>query len=316
MKNIILITAFTAALSYAQPALYPTSVATTDDLLCSVNNATTTLNGSITSFATTVILTSGSIFSTCPSGFVFTVDSEIIHCQTRLSNTFGLCSRGFDGSTAASHTNLAPVRGLNYAKHHNQTAAEVIAIQAVLGPGFGGSNGFWARTAAGVWSARSIVGTTNRIVITNGDGVGGNPTADIGSDVALKSDSSGIPTGMVAFFAVASCPTGWAEYTAMRGRYGVGLVSSGTLEGTTGTALTNTENRAVGQHSHSVTDPGHTHVYSQMVNTGSGFISNGSAIDGSPTSTSSATTGISIANSGSVAGTNAPYIQLLACKKN
>lgn len=43
------------------------------------------------------------------------------------------------------------------------------------------TNGLVTRTAAGTVTARSIAGTTNRITITNGDGVSGNPTIDIAS---------------------------------------------------------------------------------------------------------------------------------------
>jgi len=58
-----------------------------------------------------------------------------------------------------------------------------------------------------------------------------------------------VPSGIIVFVA-GSCPTGWSEYTAARGRYVVGLPSGGTQEGTAGTALSNQENRTVGQHTH------------------------------------------------------------------
>lgn len=44
------------------------------------------------------------------------------------------------------------------------------------------TNGLIARTAAGTVASRSVAGTTNRITITNGDGVSGNPTIDIASN--------------------------------------------------------------------------------------------------------------------------------------
>ena len=127
-----------------------------------------------------------------------------------------------------------------------------------------------------------------------------------------------IPTSMVAFFVGGACPTGWTEYTALRGKMAVGLVSGGADEGGAGTALTNTENRAVGPHTPSVTDPGHGHsVKVDTTGTGTSFPQAG----GSHTSTiagaaTSSTTGISLVNAGSVAGTNAPYVQLIACKKD
>lgn len=44
------------------------------------------------------------------------------------------------------------------------------------------SNGIIARTAAGTVAARTLAGTANRVTITNGDGVAGNPTIDIASN--------------------------------------------------------------------------------------------------------------------------------------
>lgn len=55
------------------------------------------------------------------------------------------------------------------------------------------------------------------------------------------------------YFDLASCPTGWTELTAGRGRFLVGLPSGGTLAGTVGTALTNLEDRT---HTHSFTPAG------------------------------------------------------------
>jgi hypothetical protein len=68
-----------------------------------------------------------------------------------------------------------------------------------------------------------------------------------------------IPAGMVAPFNLSSCPPGWGELVGARGRVVVGLPSGGTLAGTVGTALSNLENRPVGQHNHGITDSGHVH---------------------------------------------------------
>jgi hypothetical protein len=51
------------------------------------------------------------------------------------------------------------------------------------------TNGFWARTGAGTGAARTVLGTANRIVVTNGDGSVGNLTIDIGSLVATSSNN-------------------------------------------------------------------------------------------------------------------------------
>ena len=106
----------------------------------------------------------------------------------------------------------------------------------------------------------------------------------------------------------------------LSGRYPVGVVT--TLAATAGTALTDNENRAVGQHTHTFTGNAlgnHTHTTHDEVNrTGAGGIFTtvkfgineadqgtlltGTASAGTPSGTN--------ANAGTVAGTNAPYIQI------
>jgi len=129
-----------------------------------------------------------------------------------------------------------------------------------------------------------------------------------------------VPRGQVSFFNLSACPAGWAEFTQARGRYPVGLPSGGALAATVGTALSDQENRPAGSHVHSVTDPGHTHAI-QLFNGSSGSSNQipgqNSGSYGSQWGTESNTTGITIAApSGSVAGTNSPYIQLLVCQKD
>jgi hypothetical protein len=147
-----------------------------------------------------------------------------------------------------------------------------------------------------------------------------------------------VPPGAVMFFNLAACPSGWTELVAARGRYVVGVPSGGTLAGTVGTALSNQENRAVGQHGHTVTDPGHNHGGSTGgVNNfpSSGAISH--LIDHAGPGTTpafhytttaganplqahthgiaSGATGVQVNSAGAVAGTNAPYLQLRVCQK-
>ena len=45
------------------------------------------------------------------------------------------------------------------------------------------SNGMIARTGTGTAAVRTLTGTANKVTITNGDGVSGNPTFDVGSNV-------------------------------------------------------------------------------------------------------------------------------------
>lgn len=144
----------------------------------------------------------------------------------------------------------------------------------------------------------------------------------------------GTPAGAIAYFNSATCPSGWAEFTTARGLYIVGRQSGGTLATAVGTALTDLENRAAGIHTHTATttvnlnDPGHTHDI-LTVNAGGGalnyipFTTTASTRILTSGFTSTTTTGITVTsspttvnNSSGVAGTNAPFIQLLVCQKS
>lgn len=60
------------------------------------------------------------------------------------------------------------------------------------------SNGVVVRSAADTLTSRSVTGTTNNIVVTNGNGVAGNITINTGSNVALlNTDSSWTSTGSI-----------------------------------------------------------------------------------------------------------------------
>lgn len=48
------------------------------------------------------------------------------------------------------------------------------------------STGIAVRTAADTWAQRTLQGTSGRVTVTNGDGVSGDPTIDISSNVAFK----------------------------------------------------------------------------------------------------------------------------------
>ncbi len=132
-----------------------------------------------------------------------------------------------------------------------------------------------------------------------------------------------VPSGMISFFNLTSCPAGWTAFGAAQGLYFVGApngISTGTV---VGTALSNGENRPAGNIVETVHDPGHSHSYANPDNTSSNVLETQSGntevayyAPGTP-NTGTAYTGITVTNnSSSVAGTNAPYIQLLVCQKN
>lgn len=140
----------------------------------------------------------------------------------------------------------------------------------------------------------------------------------LASPYALRSAQ---PDGLVAFFNRATCPPGWREVTALRGRYVVGLPQNGTPGVAVGSALADQENRPVGQHGHAVTDPGHSHSYTNpLVGSCNGHECGGGTATEYPTPqgdrTVTSTTGLTVEATGAVAGTNAPYVQLIACSES
>lgn len=167
-----------------------------------------------------------------------------------------------------------------------------------------------AATASGAWtfsSAGTAVAVTNNVTI-------GGTLAVTGALTAGGDTITAMPANIIVFTTGGSCPSGFAEYTTARGRYIVGLPASGTNLATVGTALSDQENRAVGQHTH--IQDAHTHTTNVFPQTGGGAtpsLSTGNA-GGVEVTTDAATA--TNQNAGSVAGTNAPYVQLMACQKS
>ena len=142
------------------------------------------------------------------------------------------------------------------------------------------------------------------------------------------------PSGTIAYFDLTTCPAGWSEVPAAKGRYLVGTQNSANKNLTVGQPLGDGENRAIGLHSHGVYDPGHAHgVYDPghahwgNFSGGWGWTHNGGGSNAGVywhTTEYSTTgigiygsgTGIGIYNAGSAPGTNAPYIEFLTCRKN
>lgn len=116
-------------------AIYPGASATNKDLLVATNNATTTTTAPVGSGDTTISVASTTSFV---SGLSVTladaivIDTEVIRVCGSTSTTFTVCSggRGFDGTTAVTHASGAAVSGFVVAWHHNQLAAEVLALEA------------------------------------------------------------------------------------------------------------------------------------------------------------------------------------------
>lgn len=90
-----------------------------------------------------------------------------------VSGTLPITKGGTNATTAsAARTALGVAIGSDVQAY----SAELAAYAAFA------STGIIARTAAATLAARTITGTANRITLTNGSGVSGNPTIDIASN--------------------------------------------------------------------------------------------------------------------------------------
>jgi hypothetical protein len=176
--------------------------------------------------------------------------------------------------------------------------------------------------------AKGEVGATGAAGATGAPGANGEPgkqgdpgkAGDPGQPGAPGQDAVA-PAGAVLYYNGTSCPAGWSAYAPAGGRYIVGLVPGGTLGASVGSALADKANRVVGQHTHTVIDPGHSHTVGydteQLANQGNtiGGTKQFGGTDSGVKTTNTVFTGITLATAGAVPGTNAPYVQLLACVK-
>ena len=123
-------------------ARFPTAIATAADLKLAANLVQSSLAAPIT--ATDLVLTvrDGSRFQPY---MLLSIEKEIVSASAVSGNQITV-QRGFDGTTAAPHAASALVSVFIDAWHHNMPAAEIMAIEAFLGPN--GQNLSTATTSA------------------------------------------------------------------------------------------------------------------------------------------------------------------------
>lgn len=129
MKKLLLLVTLATAIFGQNTPKFPSTVATNQDLAIARNGSVSTLNGGINNSTTSVVVIDGTQF---PVTSLITVDTEYMQVTAVIGNTLTV-TRGFDSSTAASHSTGASVFGYFLAYHHNQVIAEVKAIETFLG---------------------------------------------------------------------------------------------------------------------------------------------------------------------------------------
>ncbi len=120
------------------------------------------------------------------------------------------------------------------------------------------------------------------------------------------------PQSQIALFDLGSCPSGWKEKESVRGRYLVGMVLGGKPGSSIGTALSLNENRPAGPHSHAYSDDSVGYKVSAGRYEGLRTEFRGDSSVSLYHRQGTTTVSVSPAAPG---GTNAPYIQFLACEK-
>jgi hypothetical protein len=155
------------------------------------------------------------------------------------------------------------------------------------------------------------------------------PTASFGTNTTQLATTAFVKAALAAIYPVGSVYTnisdstnpatllGFGTWVAITGRVVVGLDSGDAAFDTAG-ETGGSKDAIVVSHTHSVTDPGHTHNYTKLsLISGTSSGPDANWWSASTQATSSATTGISIASAGS-SGTNAnlqPYVVAYVWKR-
>lgn len=129
------------------------------------------------------------------------------------------------------------------------------------------------------------------------------------ADSEPKTVRSQLPqTNTIAIFDRLRCPDGWEPASSLQGRYVVGVLPNRTVGRQVGDAFSmDGENRPTGRHSHSF-----QRVAPQGdLRPGNGLAAGG-GVDRRPRTDATS----DLSEQGIPAGTNAPYVQLLACRRS
>lgn len=152
------------------------------------------------------------------TGWVLTTNSTITLGTTSLAFTqfsgAGQVTAGAGLTRTGNTLDIGAGTGIQINADDVALTGQVLAFHNLA------TNGLVARTASNTVAARSVAGTANRVTVTNGDGVAGNPTVDIASTyvgqatiTTLGTITTGVWNGTT--IAVANGGTGVATLTGL-----------------------------------------------------------------------------------------------------
>lgn len=116
-------------MSNPNSAKFPSAIVTDSDLPVATNFFQTTLLANINSTDTTISL--GSATLNLPA--LVRIGTEIIFAPSNSGNNLTSCIRGYDGTTGVAHSTGDLVNAYVMAYHNNQVAAEIKAIETLIG---------------------------------------------------------------------------------------------------------------------------------------------------------------------------------------
>ncbi|MBN2101123.1 hypothetical protein JW710_04525 [Candidatus Dojkabacteria bacterium] len=264
----------------------------------------TVYNSGTTYYIDAVTLNNGNVVMTYSdasnsnrgSFVIYDLSGNLITSETvyNTGNTVNISATPLaDGNVLVGYTdegNLGRTTFVIYDSTGNQVKSETVA-----------DSGYSLSTSVTTLTSGDVVlayaNSTGYLEIWGSEGA--TFSGDINFTGKLLEDGVEVFSGVIAAFN-GSCPTGWTEYTAARGRVVVGTPSGGTNGGTLGTALTNLQ---VPTHTHTGTTNNES-----FYDAGSWSASNRVG-EGAQRHTHSFTTNANTT-------TPIPYIQLTYCQKS
>jgi len=182
---------FTAADDAGNTRTNVTSDSDLDALAANVTNGLWARTGTGTGAARTLTAPAAGLTITNPAG---TAGNPTFALANDLAALEGLSTSGFSARIGtdswAVRTLTAPAAGFTITNPAGIAGNPTFVLSDDLGALEAlGTTGIAARTGTSTWANRTLTGTGNRITVTNGDGVAGNPVFDIGSDVVTLTGS-------------------------------------------------------------------------------------------------------------------------------
>ena len=209
---------------------FPGALDSKDSLVWAANNASTTLATTINDTDTSIVLTSAAAF---PASGIIRIDDEFIAYSSKATNTLTVqaspTGRGFESTTAASHTSGATVRLIISAASHNVQSDAIIATQTKIGTGSSTPAANVVLTGTG--TGTSAWATISNAFIASNAAIALSKLAAVTASRALVSDASGV----ISASSVTATELGYvsgvtsAIQTQFSGKVSTGLITASGL---------------------------------------------------------------------------------------